>query len=291
VTFGTVAQALTDAEGRFRIRGLGDAEGALVFADEDPRYLPLTMAARPGQSALRAVLERRPRIVGRLDALPASRLQQTLMGWGDECTGRAVRVGRDGRFELPSVPAGREFWLMLENEGRIPWIFLGLKLAPDETLDLGVLRLPEGLTLRGTVTDKSGMPIANADVRAWSGIENLEWGCSARTDAEGRFAIPDLADIPFEVTVEVPDYVPKSLGIARAGSAPPLAIVLERGGVLEIRGADGDVEVEPLGGGERVTVPTNGGNADVTLPPGRYRIDAETFEIRVGDTTRIELGD
>jgi len=31
------------------------------------------------------------------------------------------------------------------------------------------------------------------------------------------------------------------------------------------------------------------GGADLTLVPGRYRIGEETFEIRAGETTRVDL--
>lgn len=287
-----IAHTFTDPDGRFRLRGLEASGGTLAFADYDSeaRYATLSMDATPGQPPVRAVLDGRPRVVGRLDPVPE--LLKTSIGCGGEWTCRDIQVRRDGRFEVQYVPAGREFWLRLEVEDLVPWIFPGLKLAADETLDLGILRPLEGVTLKGVVTDRSGTPIANAEVVADAAIEDLNVSGGACTDADGRFAIPRLADVPIEVRAEAQGYAPRKLRILRPGGTSLLTILLEPGGVLEIRDAgDEPVEVESLDGGERVTVSAEYGSADLTLVPGRYRIGEETFEIRAGETTRVDLAD
>lgn len=286
-----IAYTFTDPDGRFRLRGLEAAGGRLAFADydSDARYATLSMEATPGQPPVRAVLDRRPRVVGRLDPVPEVRVVKTSICCGDEWTGRDIKIGRDGGFEMRCLPVGREFWLRLEVEGLVPWIFLGLTLAPDEKLDLGILRPLDGVTVEGVVTDQGGRPLANAEVVAESEIEDLNVCGGACTDALGRFSIPRLADVTLLVRAEAQGCVPRKVRITRPG-ASLLTIALEAGGTLEIRGADDEpVEVESLDGREGATVTAEDGGADVALVPGRYRIDDRTFEVRVGETTRVDL--
>jgi hypothetical protein len=289
------AQTDTDALGRFRLRGLADEQGTLVCANDDPRYLPSTTEARPGQPPVRVALERRPRIVGRLDPVPASLRLDAALAFEGCWIGAGVRVARDGRFEVRNVaiPAEQEFWLRLDGESRVPWIFLGLVLAPDETLDLGVLRPPEGVTLTGTVADAGGNPIVHANICAWAAIDDLDVDGGACTDARGRFAIADLADVPLEVRADRAGYAPLTLHVERPSAAPPLAIVLEPGGALEVAAtpwAQEGVEVEAVDGSFRESYCTSKDKPTfVWLKPGAYRVNDETLEIRVGETTRFEL--
>jgi protocatechuate 3,4-dioxygenase beta subunit len=290
-----IAGALTDDQGRFRLRGLEDEAGTLVCADGDARYLPLATEAKPGQPPLHLVLDRRPRIVGRLDPAPESRGIDAEIGLLDGYMGALVRVGRDGRFDLRRlvIPAGREFWLKLEAGHDVPWIFLSVDLAPDETLDLGTLRPPKGVRLEGVVTDRAGAPLADAEVIASAEIDDLRVGGGADTDALGHFAIADLADVPLQVHANREGYAPWRTRIERPGATPPLTIVLEPGGALEVLATPWDVEVveiEAAAGGFRDSLYTSQKESSVVwLKPGAYRVNDTTIEIRVGETTRFEL--
>jgi Carboxypeptidase regulatory-like domain len=290
-----IAGALTDGQGRFRLRGLEDEAGTLVCADGDARYLPLTTEATPGQPPLHLVLDRRPRIVGRLEPAPESRGIDAEVGLLDGYMGALVRVGRDGRFDLRNlvIPAGREFWLRLDAGHDVPWVFLGLDLAPDETLDLGTLRPPRGVTLEGVVTDRAGKPLADAEVIASAEIEDLRVGGGAATDATGRFAIADLAEVPLQVHASREGYAPWRTRIERPAAAPPLTIALEPGGALEVAATPWDVEVveiEAADGSFRDSLYTSQKEPSVVwLKPGAYRVNDTTLEIRVGETTRFEL--
>jgi hypothetical protein len=216
-------------------------------------------------------------------------------GFLDEYMGAGVRVARDGRFDLRNmvIPVGHEFWLRLDGGHDVPWIFLGLDMKANETLDLGTLRPPVGVTLEGVVTDASGTPLAHAEVAASTGIENLRVGGGADTDSEGRFAIADLADVPLEVHASREGCAPWSTRIERPGAAPPLTIVLEPGGALEVPATPWDqegVEIEAVGGSFRDFHYTSKERPIVVwLKPGAYRVNDQTVEIRVGETTRFEL--
>lgn len=290
-----ITEALTDASGRFRLRGLADEGGVLTCAADDTRYLPRETEARPGQPPLRVVLDRRPRIVGRLDPVPASRTLTAEIGFLDECTGADVRVGRDGRFDLRNlvVPEGREFWLKLDGGHAVPWILLGLRLAPNETLDLGTLRPPAGVKLEGVVTDRAGSPLADAEVVASAEIEEIGVGGGADTDAKGRFAIEDLADVPLEVHAIREGYAPFRARIERPGAVPPLAITLDPGGALEVPATPWDqdrVEIEAVDGSYSDCYYTSREQPFVVwLKPGAYLVNGTALEIRVGETTRFEL--
>jgi len=281
------ARTATDERGRFRLRGL-DATGTLTL--EAPSYLPLVTTGQPGVPSLRLVLERRPRVVGRLDAVPGTGLLSTALGHDDEYAGIVVKVARDGRFELREVPAGQEFWLKLVAEGSSPWFFTGLKLTPDETLDLGVLRPHQGATVEGVVTGSRGEPVTGAEVSIAAAIDDMAAWRTASTDGEGHFTLSDVADVASELSVEARGYLPRTVAVARPAAAARLEIVLEVGGVLEIAGTGADVEIESLDGRETKAADTVAdGMRCVTLRPGLYRIGGKTFEIRAGEVTRVNL--
>ncbi len=104
----------------------------------------------------------------------------------------------DGRFrftDLPPLPregerAGWFYALVVTAKGRastIRWV-QNEKSAADITI-----AMPPGATLRGRVTDQNGKPIAGAVVWVQGLLSDpLEGVMSARTDAEGRYAIVDL---------------------------------------------------------------------------------------------------
>jgi hypothetical protein len=64
-------------------------------------------------------------------------------------------------------------------------------------IDLGVIRLKQGVTLKGRVVDVAGKPVANAYVMAWSGRQegNAKSFSDLHTttaDAEGNYELPEM---------------------------------------------------------------------------------------------------
>lgn len=289
------AWMLTGDDGAFRLHGLGAEPGTLEI--DGFGYLLLSLVARPGEPPLRLVLDRAPRAVGRLD--PPSQAMGASYGSDGETGGRYVRVGRDGSFEVRSLPAGREFWLKLEMEGSAPSVFTGLRLEADETLDLGVLKPHERVTLRGVVTDPRGRPLTGVDVIAEAEIEDLQESGGASTDDEGSFVIAGLADTALTVCASRGGYAPSTVRVERPSAAPRLTIVIEPGGVLEILATPWDnvaVEVEAVDGRTSDTVYTSQGDSRfLALRPGWYRVSDRlgdrTVEVRVGETRRVDLGE
>ncbi len=114
---------------------------------------------------------------------------------------KEVVTDGEGRFALPDLIAPRTkdgigHALVLKAEGRasvIAW-------SGPKALDKMAITLPPAAALRGRVTDTKDKPVAGAQV--WTdglvldghnGHRLLEGFHSARTDADGRYAITDLA--------------------------------------------------------------------------------------------------
>lgn len=135
--------------------------------------------------------------------------------------------GRDGTFHFDGLPTSEkgtqyEVWATadgyafdhasVQERGNHPKRFLNYRsLQRTEKADLV---LPRSGTLRGSVTDKSGRPIADVLVRALYDLDPV------RTDTAGKFVVEKVAQhpdgtgrIPFNLSVFHPDYV----GLAGSG--------------------------------------------------------------------------
>jgi beta-lactamase regulating signal transducer with metallopeptidase domain/5-hydroxyisourate hydrolase-like protein (transthyretin family) len=112
---------------------------------------------------------------------------------------RTKASGDDGRVEFrdlpsPSTEAEQQSWSYIiaavkPGKGSIIWSLFAVSLK-----DPIVFKMQPAATLKGRVTDASGKPVAGAEVWARSPFnEFVEGVCSTRTDADGRFAITDMA--------------------------------------------------------------------------------------------------
>jgi beta-lactamase regulating signal transducer with metallopeptidase domain/5-hydroxyisourate hydrolase-like protein (transthyretin family) len=112
---------------------------------------------------------------------------------------RTEASGDDGRVQfrdLPSPPTepGHIDWSYIiaavkPGKGSIIWSLFAVSLK-----DPIVFKMQPAATLKGRVTDASGKPVAGAEVWARSPYNEFVDGvCSTRTDADGRFAITDMA--------------------------------------------------------------------------------------------------
>ncbi|MCE9635230.1 MAG: carboxypeptidase regulatory-like domain-containing protein [Planctomycetes bacterium] len=120
-----------------------------------------------------------------------------------------------GEFSFAHVPAGAGWELRGGKAGFAPLELTGLDLAPDQTLDVGVLWLAIPVDLPALVVDTTGTPIEGAEVGAfalgrtlpeamdeWSSelqeqrtlalVSNPRPSRTAKTDAQGRAVVKGL---------------------------------------------------------------------------------------------------
>jgi len=74
-----------------------------------------------------------------------------------------------------------------------PFTKSGVKIAEGQTVDLGIIDLSQGATMKGSVTDAAGNPLPNVRIRAMpsvgNGSERWELGIEGFTDAGGKFTL------------------------------------------------------------------------------------------------------
>jgi beta-lactamase regulating signal transducer with metallopeptidase domain/5-hydroxyisourate hydrolase-like protein (transthyretin family) len=117
---------------------------------------------------------------------------------------RSEATGDDGRIQfadLASPPteadgSGWSYILAVAKPGKGSIIQYPTAASLKNPL---VFKLPSAATLQGRVTDASGKPVVGA--RVWAGCpynEPVDGVCSTRTDADGRYAITDMAPDEFK---------------------------------------------------------------------------------------------
>ncbi len=211
------ATARTDTRGRFLMRGLLTGPGPLTVEYEAAGFLTSVIDnVTPGDATLRVVLRAGPRVVGRLDPVPAYRRFAPLVIWGDDdAMSGWIPVDDHGRFEIRWAPANEPFWLRIKH-GNVPLIWSGLKVAPEQVLDLGVLRPRAGFTLSGRVEDDQGRPlVATIDCASVPSDLGITHGTSSGTD--GEFSIRHLPPIEVELAAKADGYEPTTVRVRTDG--------------------------------------------------------------------------
>lgn len=248
------SRALSDAEGRFLLRGLAPAPSYDLAARRTGyRAVQATVAAG---GEVRLVLERARSAHGVVvDARkrPLAGVEVTVRpspaGSGPDGAATVLTDGR-GRFEVLALPAGRVD-LEARRQGFAPTFVPGVAVAPGPgPANLGTLTLLSGVRIEGRVADTAGRPLAGAG--AWLTEEGRAQAGTLRqrepdvkTDEAGRFA---LADLPpgrrVNVLVAREGYVPSWVAGVEAPTARPLAVVLEP--ASRLRGRVEDASGEPV---------------------------------------------
>jgi Carboxypeptidase regulatory-like domain len=224
-------------DGRFEISALPDAPGRLwVGADG---YALLDIAdVRPGGDVGRIVLTRAGRIIGRLVGVEnqgdADSGIRDAAGAGSS-GGR--RIDADGFFEFDGIAPGVATDVYLKLEGLPAFVKRGVVLKPGETVDLGEVRLPEAVAVRGVVLDEGGAPVAWAEVS----IEDWWQDVSATTDARGRFEMSGVTPGPSSIVVEVAGVPRAHRTVDLTGEPAPIEIRIARQGTVlcEVRDRTG----------------------------------------------------
>lgn len=249
----------TNVQGRARFEDLPPDAALTIYARADGHRPTTTSVAAPlPEEPVRVVLERAFRIEGRLvdnDGLPVHE------GTVRHQTGRRYdehELENGGRFALDlesaaSAVVAPEIELVLRSprtrEARLT-VTMG---APGETLDLGDVRTPPGLVLRGRVVrDVDGAPVAGArvwtprpsqdgDIVAWVHGDLVE----ATSGDDGTFELSGLPRQPVLLRVDAP-----RLARAHLRAEPPEdGDVVDLGEVILGDGARVRITIEEEGDG------------------------------------------
>ena len=195
--------------------------------------------------------------------------------WGDV---QSVVSGEGGRFEASGLPPG-DLRLHIDDPRWRALAAQVLDLEPGEEragLELVLLR---AASLRGTVLDELGLPVAGAHVTA--GMREGSGGLMiATTDAQGRYAFD--AALPGEYALSASSdgrCARAGLVVLGEGAREQAQLSLGRASELRIHLAAHEapvqVRVTDLGGFLRADQRVWQGELELTLPPGAYRVAIE----------------
>jgi len=272
-----IAPTTTDCAGRFELRQLRGGSPYEVRAVR-PGYLPASVeaAARPQPSesaALRIVLSPARAARGRVQDAAGRPVAGAEVHLSPARTPGAHRPPREpddsapddspflahtnaqGMFLIDQIPAVRVDLRVRQSgyaTGRIRGIRIPSGAGP---ADLGIIVLKPGGRLDGRVTDRSGRPVAGAEVLLVETVDRLEQqnarladeAPDAITRSDGSFALTDLPrGTPLHLLVRASGYLPAGVRGVRLPTAGPVVIRLDPGALL--RGRLLDEEETPVVG-------------------------------------------
>jgi len=264
----------TGADGRFRLDRLLAGEAWEVRALR-PGFAAarVTLPALRSRSDLRLVLEKGRngfgKVVDRAEK-PVSDAEVVLLASTGESSLLSERRPRGeegidswqaatdaaGRFEVPSLPPGG-LDLLVRKSGFAPVLVRAVPVPRGEgPFDLGTIILEPSVEIRGKVTGRDGKPVAGAEIHATRDLRRVraaaENGALERkpetvTDAEGRFAVPDLRrGDRLDLWVRARGFLPAEVEGVPAPNAKPVAVVLDP--AARVTGRVVDAEGLPVAG-------------------------------------------
>jgi len=310
-------------DGRYAVRALSPERYRLEAQDD--RHVPWSRGVTllPGQAEAQDVLlVRAATLSGRvLDEqgapIEGARLQLTRAGENMfaafmrsmEGAG-AVRSGRDGSFEAKRLAPGERQRLDVSHDDYEERAIAGISLAPGATRSGLVVVLRRGLSVRGSVKDEQGRPLAGAQVtlshartlRAGrGGMQMVMMGPGSEvrreTGPDGRFEFRGLKAGDYSLTVRRAGSSRASVDPVKVGEArgEPVEIVLRPG--ASVSGVLRDKSGAPVPGlvvnAAAAGVPAMGpgalGAEEPTGPDGFFSIDGltagESYDLSVMGAT------
>lgn len=243
----------TDESGAFVLDHLGNAVYALTAeAGGFRRGSPVT--SEPGRSGVILTLERLPTVGGHVlgpGGEPVTRFSVALL---PQPNAAHVPVGtwipvedEDGAFSVAAERTGR-FWLRVTAPGYATTETGPVEVPAKGRAEAGVIRLSEGVTLAGRLTDAEGKPVPGGWVTAMksAGGNRPEGGRlrlllgarGPRTQSgpDGTWALEHLTPGTYRLQVTHPDYVDLEVGPVRVGGSGKQEvddITLRGGGTLK----------------------------------------------------------
>ncbi len=192
-----------------------------------------------------------------------------------------MKTDADGKYRFEYLPiAGLKLRLSKEGYLRLS-SDVAMIAAPGgrQELNLTLPRRPDGGSVRGTVVDEDGKPVADALVV--SGGPSSKEARETTTDAQGRFRLDDVFTEPRRsLSIKAKRFAPQQLGFKPGDREHPaeLNVTLAKG--HRIRGRVVDEQGRPLTG---VSVYTNGYGTvgrdigqSTTDVEGRFEFDSLT---------------
>ena len=139
-----------------------------------------------------------------------------------------------GRFRFDALPLEKGMLLIVSKTGFVevrPEVVLGGASGNDREVNLVLKRLPDGGSIRGTVTDAEGKPVAGATIvnQGQSSADVRK----ATSDKHGAFQLNNVFErtIGHELIVKAKDFAPQRIAFKPGTKEKPaeIAIRLEKG--------------------------------------------------------------
>ncbi len=269
--------ASTGGGGEFILRGLPDADFRLTAQRGTSNTFGFAMeraaAAHTGATGVRVVLPTPGKLTGTLvlasGAAPS--VAKTHVGWTPPVPVVAGKVQLDeidpGKYDVRFT--GPDFGEFVQRD---------VVIEAGKTTDLGKVTLPVARVLRGNVVDAAGQPVAGALVSVAQFLissgkvdagtaDNDQLGGrgarTARTGADGGFAVVGLPDRPLQAMAEHDSGASSAVAIA-AGTGDPAAVTLtlrafgSLAGVVTKGGA-------PMGGAQVMATPKGAASGQLNI--------------------------
>lgn len=224
-----------------------------------------------------------------------------------------VQTGADGSFRSGRVAAGTRVNVSVEHPAYVDAHAPGVEVPAAEPL---LITLQPGRSLNGRVVDPAGKPVAGAQLLpapetgiGMSMVHSMNGGPRTMSDEDGRFVLDGLSPGPLALWVTAEGYrmeTVRGLRIPETDEVPPLEIVLTQGAAVEGRVLDersrpvagAFVNADPVQGYSVESVLAQSGSHTGEdgryrvngLPPGRFRVRAQTPEGRLAEGT-IEIAE
>ncbi|NTX63166.1 carboxypeptidase regulatory-like domain-containing protein [Myxococcus sp. CA051A] len=275
---------LTDAEGRFVLRGLGPLDHALFAIKPGHELLPERCSGIVRDSEgvhftadtkqVRLVFRRHPHIRGRLLG-PDGAPQHSFT------VGHTRVQSEDGTFAVPlhEEPITRQY---LFSVYEMPTATRAVKGGVDVAdVDLGDIRLEEGRYIQGLVLDaETGAPVKGATVELDAEPdEDGERGqlAGARTNSDGEFYLDKVASGPHTLRMSHPGNY-RELLVPVAATQEKVTARMESGARVKVTARDRqgrplDAFISYQGAGDEGLVEMGKGVSTLRgLEPGRYAL-------------------
>ncbi len=323
---GTFSEARSESDGSFVLAGLIPGPTrvnvrALGFASVNNKMMmpggdPVDVILTAGGSVAGMVVEEGDRPVDAYRVIASPVKSNVWEGKAEKSVGST-----DGRFLLEDL-AEETYVLQVLVPDRAPATVSGVRVSAGRTTDAGVIRVPRGGIVRGTVADTAGDPVLGAMVKAYGAAQDaMDWSEQLQTLSEpsGSFEIRGVPEGKRQVVATHPDYAAADSMVDVVAAKGPVEarLVLTQGGRIEglARKRDGTPlaglnlnvysQSRPRSGGAR---PNNVTRADgsftiehvaagptivnlmATVGPGRMMsMMSKQVEVREGETTSVDF--
>jgi uncharacterized GH25 family protein len=236
---------MTDAEGKFMLRGLGgdDVIALRVRSDRAVTDGAIVVSVSEQQRPVRLVLSEKAacRLKGRVvDNLGRPVASATVgISWNYRGVGRranqgigtglgGVKTDPEGWFQSGVLWPGDTYGVRVSDEGHGAAESIRVTGKPGEVHDLGVILLPRShAEVRGVVVDKAGQPVAGVNV---FNRTDAPQPVTTVTDKTGRFHLSGLFDGPVFVFARKDGYR-FTMMRAETGAAEARIVLLKAGAI------------------------------------------------------------